>query len=93
MMFRQVFDIGVAGQKPQQFVDDSLKKHFPGRHQGEALRQIKAQLRAEEALGPRARAVPPDHALIEDALQKIEVLSHTARINVFGPVANAGRLS
>ena len=45
----QAFDVGVAGQKPQQFVNDGFEVHALGGNQGKALAQIKAQLMAEDA--------------------------------------------
>ena len=43
----QVFDVGVALQKPQQFMDDRLQVYLLGGHQRKAGVQVEAQLSAE----------------------------------------------
>ena len=49
LMTMQALDVGVAGQKPQQFVNDRLEVYPFGGDQGKALTQIKAHLIAEDA--------------------------------------------
>lgn len=44
--------------------------------QREALRQVKTQLRPKNAFGAGSRSVSPGDAMIEDVLQKIEILLH-----------------
>jgi hypothetical protein len=72
----EIFDVGVTGKEPEKFMDDSFEEDFSRRHQREALRQVKAQLRPKNALGPGPGPVAPGNAVIEDVLQKIEVLFH-----------------
>jgi hypothetical protein len=72
----QIFDVGVAPQKPQQFVDNPLEEHLFGRQQRKALRQVETHLVAEDPLGPGSRAVAPHDAFRLDPAQQIEVLFH-----------------
>src|SRR5271157_1860178 len=81
IMVREVFDIGVPRQKPEKFADDALEEDFSRGHQRKTFRQVKTQLRPKDAFGPGSRTVSPNDAMIEDVLQKIEVLSHTATFN------------
>ena len=76
IVVREVFDVGVAGKKPEKFMDHAFEEHLPRGHQREALRQVKAQLRPKDAFGPGSSPVPPNGAMIEDVLQKFEVLLH-----------------
>ena len=64
----QIFGVGTALQKPQQFVDDGLQVALLGRHQRETLRQIESHLVAEHAGGARAGAVGFLCAVVEHVL-------------------------
>src|SRR5690349_15090745 len=72
----QIADIGVAGEEPQQLVDDRLDMQLLGRDQREALAEVEAHLVAEHALGAGARAVALDDALVENVLQQVVILLH-----------------
>ena len=47
----QVFDIGIALQKPQQFVDNSFGEHFFGSKKRESFLQVKASVARGALLG------------------------------------------
>jgi hypothetical protein len=68
IMIGEVFDVGVAGEKPEEFADDAFVEDFSRSHQREALRQVKTQLHPKEAPGPGSRAVSALDAMIEDSL-------------------------
>ncbi len=75
-MVVEILHVGVAAEKPQQFVDDALEVKLLGGHERESLAEVEAHLMAEHALCPRARAVILHHALIKDAAQEVLVLFH-----------------
>ena len=56
-VIRQILDVGVARQKPQQFVDDRFKVNFLGGEQRKTGIEVKPQLRAEDAQRAGAGAV------------------------------------
>ena len=72
----EIFDIRVSREKPKKFQDEAFEEDLSRRHQREAFRQVKAQLRPKEAPGPGSRPVSPNDAVIEYVPQKIEVLLH-----------------
>jgi hypothetical protein len=72
----KVFDVGVAMQKPEQFVNDGFGMKFLGGEQRETFPQIKSRLRAEHGAGAGAGAVGLEFAVFEDVPQQIEVLNH-----------------
>src|SRR5262249_16998915 len=72
----EVADIGVAGEKPQQLVNDGFQVHFLGRQQREAGRKIEAHLVAEHGQRAGAGAVMLLRAVAQDALHQVEVLAH-----------------
>src|SRR5690606_13807054 len=75
----EVPDIGVAAQKPEQFVDDAANMQLFGGHERKALRQVEPELIAENALRSGTRPVGPDHAPVEDMLQELQIGLHAAR--------------
>ena len=75
-VFLQIFGIGAALQKPQQFVDDGLQVALLGGDQRETLRQIEAHLVAEHAGGAGAGAVGFCGAVVQHVLHQVEVLAH-----------------
>ena len=67
----EVFGVGAALQKPQQFVDDGFQVALLGGDQREALRQIEAHLVAEHADGAGAGAVGFFRAVVQHVLHQI----------------------
>ena len=47
----EIFNIGIAGDKPQKFVDNGAQVDFLGCEKGESFTQVEAHLIAEYALG------------------------------------------
>jgi hypothetical protein len=56
-IFVEVGNIGVAFEKPQQFIDNRFEVEFFGRHHRETFRKIKAHLITENAFGSGSGAV------------------------------------
>ena len=73
----QIFDVGIALQKPQQLVDNTSQKDTLGGKQREALVQIESHLVTKHALCSRSCAVTLDRTLGGNAFQKVEILFHT----------------
>ena len=69
-LLAQPGDIGVAAQEPQQLADDRAQVNALRRDQREALRQIEAQLLAEQRQRAGARAVALARAAVEDAAHR-----------------------
>ena len=61
-------DIGVAGEEPQEFMDDRLQMQFLCRHKRKAVTQIKAHLMAEDRQRPGAGPVVLAHPVNKDTL-------------------------
>ena len=72
----EIFDVGVAAQEPQQFVDDRFDVQLLGGHQRKALRQVEAHLMAENRAGADAGAVALFDAFGEHAFHQVEILAH-----------------
>ena len=79
-VFDQITDVGVALQKPEQFVDHPLQKDLLGRQQREPLAEIEPHLMAEDAPRTRSRAVTPHDAFVTDSAQQVEILFHNTII-------------
>ena len=56
-IFNQVANIGIAANKPQQFMEYRFEMNFFSCHQGKALAQIKAHLVAENTLSAGTGAI------------------------------------
>ena len=67
--------VGVAGDEPEQLVDDRLQVQFLGREQREAPGEVEAHLRAEDRQGPGAGPVGLPGATREHMREEIEVLA------------------
>ena len=70
----EILDVGVAAQKPEQFVDDGFEVHFFGREQRKALA-------SETHLGAEHGKVPVPVrsdflSMLEDMPQEFEILAH-----------------
>jgi hypothetical protein len=74
----EVADIGVAGQEPQQLMDDRLEVKLLGGQQREARGEIEAHLVAEHAQGAGAGAVGLSDAIVARPVEQIEILAHGA---------------
>ena len=72
----QVADIGVAGDEPQQLVDNRAQVHLLGGQQREPVGQVETHLVAEYALGAYARSVLLYGAVLADVPQEVEILLH-----------------
>src|SRR3974390_1638843 len=75
-MILQIFDVGVAGEKPEQLVDNRLQMQLLGRQHWEAVGQVEAHLMSENRQRTRAGAIVLLDAAVEDRLYEIEVLAH-----------------
>ena len=64
-------NVGVAFEKPEQFVDDGFQMEFLGGEQGEAIVKVKAHLVSEYADGPRSGTVFFLDAFVENALAEV----------------------
>ena len=72
----EVFDVRVAGDEPEELVDDSLEKHLLRGDKGEPLGEVEAQLPSEDGAGAGAGAVPAVGAVVQDVLEEVEVGLH-----------------
>ena len=80
----QVGDIGVAGQKPQQLVDDGFKVNFFGGDQRKTLRQVKAHLVAKDRARAGAGAVGFDVAVFQHMAHEIKISLHEKTKFLYG---------
>ncbi len=72
----QPADVGVASQKPQQFVDDRPDVDSLGRQQREALGEIKSHLATEQPAGPHAGAVVAIESVMQHFVEKLQISTH-----------------
>jgi hypothetical protein len=79
----EVFDIGVAGQKPKQLVNDRLDVQLLGGDKGKAFAQIEAHLMTEHRERAGAGAILLGDSLGEDPLHKVLVLVHESYIESY----------
>ena len=75
-VFLQIADIGVALEKPQQFVDDGFEVQFFGGEEGETLFEVETHLMPEDGQGAGACAVFFADAFGEYAAAEIKILVH-----------------
>ena len=73
------FDVGIAAQEPEQFINDRLGMHLLGGEQREGVAQRKPDLRAKERVRAGAGAVGLELAVFHDVSQQIEVLNHAGK--------------
>src|SRR6185312_7543382 len=102
-MLVEIFDVGVAGQEPEQLIDDRLEVQLLGGEQREAVVERKAHLVAEYRERAGAGAVTLLHAALENLFHQFEILPHRPpllpaalgrRVERWGnslPAATAGR--
>jgi hypothetical protein len=67
----QIFDVGVPGEKPQQFMNDGFGVQLLGGQQGKTIRQRESHLVAKDGERPRTGAVFPAHAMVPDMVKQI----------------------
>ena len=80
----EVADVGVAGDEPEEFVNDGFQVHFLGGQKGESLFQVEAHLIAEHALRAGSGPVAFQDAVCADMAEKVKVLLHTTKVvNLF----------
>ena len=75
----EIFDVGIAGEEPEQFVDDRLEMQFLGREQRKTLGEIEPHLMAEHGQRPGAGTVVLLDAVSENPLHQVLVLAHGSR--------------
>jgi hypothetical protein len=73
----EIFDVGVAGQEPEQLVHDRFQVQLLGGEHREAVVERKAHLMAEHRQRAGAGAVVLFRATAENMLHQIEVLAHS----------------
>ena len=71
-------NVGLAPQKPQQLVDHRAQMQLLRRDEGQAVREIEAQLLCEQRQRPRPGAVAFTRAGIADPAHELQVLLHCA---------------
>jgi hypothetical protein len=72
----EVFDVGVAGEEPQQLMDDRLEMQLLGGDQRKASGEIEPHLMAEYRQGAGAGAVMLFDAIGENTFHQVEILAH-----------------
>jgi hypothetical protein len=72
----QIFDVGVAPEKPQQLVDDRLERQLLGRQHRKTRPQIEAHLVTEYRNRPRAGAVRFFDTVGQNAFEQVVILDH-----------------
>src|SRR4029450_1928433 len=75
-VFLQILDVGIAGQKPKQFVDDRLQVQFLRGEQRESFIKCKAHLMPEDRQRAGAGAVPLFSAAAQNEFHQVEILAH-----------------
>ena len=73
----QVFNIGVPGYEPQQFINYRLQMHFLGSEQRESFGKVETHLISEYTLRPDTCPVMLHHPVLADMSEKIQILLHT----------------
>ena len=76
LVLLQIRDIGVAVEKPEQFIDDRAQVELFGGHQRETQSQVKAHLVAKHGQRPNARAVGLFRALVQNAADQVMIRFH-----------------
>jgi len=79
-MIMQVFDIRLASEEPEQFVDNAFEMQLFGGDQGKPFRQVETHLVTEDALGTGSGSVCFFYPGVEDMLKEIEILLHTCKV-------------
>ncbi len=82
-VFLQIAHIGIAAQKPQQFVYNRLEMQLLGSDEREALVEVETHLVAEHRFGAGAGAIGFHHSVVEYMLKKVEILFHMFKVLLF----------
>jgi hypothetical protein len=72
----EVFDVGVAPEKPEELVNDRFEVKLFGGEEGKAVAEGIAGLGAEDRVGTSAGAVVLEFAVVENEAEKLVVLFH-----------------
>ena len=75
-MLLQIPDVRLAGQKPQQLVDDRFQMQLLGRDQGKAFIQLKPHLMAKYRQRSGSGAVAFLDPTVEDEFHQVKILAH-----------------
>src|ERR1044071_2396514 len=81
-VFVEVFDIRVAAEEPQQFVNDGFDVELLGGEQGKTFGQREARLGAESRQGTGAGAVGFELSLVQDQPKQFVILQHRSRLPI-----------
>ena len=76
----EVFHVGVAGEEPQQLVDDRAQMELLGGHKRKTVVQVEAHLAAEHAQGSSAGAVAFAGAVVAHVAHQVEILPHSKNL-------------
>jgi len=76
----QIFDVRVAAQEPEQFVDDRFEVEFFGREQRKTVGERKARLRAKDRAGTRAGPVGFEFSFLQHEPEQFVILKHSQRL-------------
>src|SRR5262245_56096250 len=75
-MLLQILQVRIAGQKPQQFINDRLHMQLLRCDQGKAFIERKPHLMSEHRQRPSSRAVAFLDPAAEDEFHQIKILAH-----------------
>src|SRR6516162_1462477 len=75
-MIVEILDIGIAGEEPEQLVDDRLEVQLLGRRQRKALAEVESHLFPEYRQRADSRAVVLFGPANENSFNQIKVLAH-----------------
>jgi hypothetical protein len=77
-VFLEPADVGVAAEEPEQLVEDALEVDLFGGDEGETLGEREAQLGTEQGIGPGARAIRLEPAVVDEVTEQLEIGLHLA---------------
>ncbi len=75
-MLVEIFDVGVAGEEPEQLVDDRSQVQLLGGGERKPVRQVEAHLMTEHRQRPSAGPIVLLDAVGENPFQQVVVLAH-----------------
>jgi translation elongation factor EF-Tu-like GTPase len=75
-MLVEIFHVGVAGEEPEQLVDDRSQVQLLGGGEREAVREVEAHLMTEHRQRAGAGAIVLLRAVGENPFQQVMVLAH-----------------
>lgn len=86
----QVLNVGIALQKPEQFMDDAAQVQLLRGQAGESRGEVVARLLAEDGRGAHTRAVLPETSVVQDLAQQAVVFVHGGMKHQTGSCATCG---